>query len=50
MNYHHKLMLEDRTINLISYNIEAILAEKLQTIFSRGLLNTRMRDYYDLHM
>ena len=42
-------MLEDRTIRLWSYNLETILAEKLQTILSRGILNTRMRDYYDLY-
>ena len=43
-------MFEDRTILLKSYNIETILAEKLQTILSRGILNTRMRDFYDIHV
>ena len=48
--YKYELLLEDRSINLWSYNIETILAEKLQTILSRGLFNTRMRDFYDVHM
>lgn len=48
IEYRYKLILEDRSINLWSYNLETILAEKLQTILSRGLLNTRMRDLYDI--
>lgn len=48
VRYEYKLMLEDRSISLWSYNLETILAEKLQTILARGLFNTRMRDYYDV--
>lgn len=40
IKYKYKLLLEDKTIDLWAYNLEAILAEKLQTILSRGLLNT----------
>ena len=43
-------MLEDRSISLWSYNLETILAEKLQTVLARGILNTRMRDFYDIRM
>lgn len=46
--YPYKLLLEDRSISILAYNLETILAEKLETILSRGLSNTRMRDYYDL--
>lgn len=46
--YHYPLLLENRTINLWSYNLETLLAEKLQTILSRSILNTRMRDFYDV--
>ena len=49
ISYEYKLMLEDRSINLWSYNLETILAEKLQTVLARGVLNTRMRDYYDIY-
>ena len=50
VEFEYKLMLEDRSISLMSYNIETLLAEKLQTILTRGVLNTRMRDFYDVHV
>ncbi len=43
------LMFEDRTIPLLAYNTETVLAEKLETIVSRGIFNTRMRDFYDIY-
>ncbi len=48
IEYQYKLLLDDRSISLWSYNLETILAEKLQTVLARGLLNTRMRDFYDI--
>lgn len=48
VEYEYKLMFEERTISLLSYNTETLLAEKLQTIISRGIANTRMRDFYDV--
>ena len=50
IEYQYKLLLDDRSISLWSYNLETILAEKLQTILARGLLNTRMRDFYDIRV
>ena len=50
IEYDYKLMFEDRTIRIMTYNVETLLAEKLQTILSRGIANTRLRDYYDVHM
>lgn len=49
IEYQYKLLLEDRSITLWSYNLETILVEKLQTVLARGILNTRMRDFYDIH-
>lgn len=49
IEYQYKLMLEDRNIRLWSYNLETVLAEKLEAILSRGVLNTRMRDFYDVY-
>ncbi|MCR5475619.1 MAG: rhomboid family intramembrane serine protease [Lachnospiraceae bacterium] len=43
-------MFEDRSIKLLSYNTETLLAEKTQTILARGIANTRLRDYYDVYM
>ncbi len=48
VEYQYRLLLDNRSISLWSYNLETILAEKLQTILARGLLNTRMRDFYDI--
>jgi len=41
---------DDLHIGLWGYNIETILAEKVETILSRGVLNTRPRDYYDVYI
>ncbi len=46
--YEFRLMLEQRSIKVLAYNLETILAEKLETIISRGDQNTRSRDYYDI--
>lgn len=48
IEYNYKLMLEDRCISVWAYNLSTILAEKLETIVSRGDQNTRPRDYYDV--
>ncbi len=48
VDYEYKLMFEERSISVLAYNLETVLAEKMETIISRGILNTRMRDYYDL--
>ena len=50
MEFSYHLMLENRSISLWSYNLETILAEKFQTILARGVLNTRMRDFYDVRV
>ena len=48
IKYEYPLLLEEGSIQLWSYNLETILAEKIQTILSRSTLNTRMRDFYDV--
>ena len=48
VKYTFKLILEDRTIEIWAYNLETVLAEKMETIISRNVLNTRMRDFYDI--
>lgn len=49
VEYSYPLMFEKREIALFTYNAETLLAEKMQTILSRGITNTRMRDFYDLY-
>ena len=43
------MMFEDRKLKIMTYNIESIIAEKFQTVIARGILNSRMKDYYDLY-
>ena len=50
IEYKFKLLLEDRTISVLAYNLETTFAEKLETILSRGTATTRMRDYYDIYI
>lgn len=48
IKYNFNLMLENRTIEVWAYNLETVLAEKLETVISRNVTNTRMRDFYDI--
>lgn len=50
VRYSFKLMLEDRSIEIWTYNLETVLAEKLETIITRTTTNTRMRDFYDIYV
>lgn len=50
IKYNFKLMLEERTIEVWAYNLETVLAEKLETVISRNVTNTRMRDFYDVYI
>ena len=42
-------MFEDKYLDLISYNLETILAEKFNSVISIGVVNSRMKDYYDIY-
>jgi len=48
VSYSYRLLFEDRTISIMAYNLETILAEKLETFLVRGTANSRMRDFYDI--
>ena len=50
IKYCFDLMLEDRKIQIWSYNLETVIAEKFESIIKRGILGTRIRDYYDVYM
>ena len=41
---------EFESIKIYGYNVESIIAEKLETILSRGTANTRPRDFYDVYI
>lgn len=48
--YSFDLLFENRKIEILAYNLETVLAEKFETIISRGILNTRARDFYDIYI
>jgi predicted nucleotidyltransferase component of viral defense system len=50
INYSFSLMFENRNIYVLAYNLETVLAEKLETLISRSTTNTRMRDFYDIYI
>lgn len=41
---------EEIRIKMWGYNIESVMAEKVETILSRGIFNTRPRDFYDVYI
>ncbi len=49
IEYKYKKLFDNSYINILSYNQETIIAEKLQSILERKLTNSRMKDYYDLY-
>jgi predicted nucleotidyltransferase component of viral defense system len=50
IRYGYKSMFDDEMIYIQAYNLETIIAEKYETVLSRGEANTRMRDFYDLYV
>ena len=49
IEYKYKKLFDSSYIDILSYNQETIIAEKLQSILERKLTNSRMKDYYDLY-
>jgi predicted nucleotidyltransferase component of viral defense system len=50
VEYSFKLLFDDRSISVLAYNLETLFAEKLETVLSRNIANTRPRDFYDIHI
>jgi predicted nucleotidyltransferase component of viral defense system len=50
VEYYFKLMFEERVISIKAYNLNTILAEKIESILARNVANTRARDYYDVYI
>ena len=48
VGYQYRCLLSEETLCFQAYNFETILAEKLQTILSRGILNSRSKDFFDI--
>ncbi len=50
ITYDYKAIFDDENFPIIAYTLETILAEKLQTIYSRSFLNSRSKDFYDIYI
>ena len=50
IEYTFSMMFVERKISIMTYNLETVLAEKLETVISRGIANTRPRDFYDIYI
>lgn len=51
VQYHFsEIFDEEKSYDLWAYNIETVMAEKVETILRRGVFNTRPRDFYDIYI
>lgn len=50
IEYNYNCIFEDKKIPILAYTVETVVAEKYQTIISRGIYNTRMKDFYDIYV
>lgn len=50
IKFSYNSIFENKKIPIMAYNIETILAEKFHSIVSRGVLNTRLKDFYDVYV
>lgn len=50
MKYNYNSIFEDKKIPIMIYTLETLLAEKFQTVITRGIFNTRLKDFYDIYI
>ncbi|WP_236629373.1 MULTISPECIES: nucleotidyl transferase AbiEii/AbiGii toxin family protein [Lactobacillus] len=50
IKFKHHLILENRDIDILAYNLETIISEKLETVLTRSIANTRLKDFFDLYI
>lgn len=49
LDYSYTCLLTNEAIQIKSYSVESVIAEKMQTFLSKGVLNSRAKDFYDLY-
>lgn len=49
VEYEYRFLFEEKSVPVMAYPLETILAEKYETIIRRNIGTTRARDFYDLH-
>ncbi|HHT67328.1 MAG TPA: nucleotidyl transferase AbiEii/AbiGii toxin family protein [Erysipelotrichaceae bacterium] len=50
ISYKYKSIFSDKVFEICAYNIETTLAEKIQTVYQRGVFNSRSKDFYDIYV
>lgn len=50
VKFKYNMLFDEGNIDVWAYNVESVLAEKVETILRRGELNTRQRDFYDVYI
>ena len=50
VSYNYRCLFDNEILIFAAYNFETIIAEKLQTILSKGVTNSRSKDFYDLYI
>lgn len=50
IRYEYQLTFEEKSVGVMAYSLETVLAEKYETIIRRNIGTTRARDFYDLHI
>ncbi len=50
IKYKYNSIFEDKTINIMAYNLETIIAEKFESIISKNITTTRAKDFYDIYI
>ena len=50
LKYKYPLIFNNKSILINTYNIETLVSEKIETILRRGIYNSRMKDFYDIHL
>lgn len=48
--YDYKCLVSEDVLPIKAYSLESVVAEKLETVLSRGIVNSRSKDYYDLYI
>ncbi|MGI6334432.1 MAG: nucleotidyl transferase AbiEii/AbiGii toxin family protein [Saccharofermentanales bacterium] len=50
ISYEYKSIFSNRIFEICAYNVETMLAEKIQTVYQRGVFNSRSKDFYDIYI
>lgn len=50
ISYEYKSTFNEGVFEICAYSIETMLAEKVQTVYKRGVFNSRSKDFYDIYI